>query len=301
MINVGIIGTGSIGSVLLAFFKKNGFNVFAFEKNLKLKNEIEKKGIKINFKKKIKIPPFKMLKKLNQMPFEDLNFLIISVKSYDIEELLKNLPQKAFNVPFVCVQNGLGIEEVFKKYKNKNVFRFVSHFAVYRDEKGKIFLNIMGEKNYIGGNGDEKIGKSISSLFMKAGFKTFYVKEIKKKIWEKTILNAILNPLCAILKKNMKEVLEIKGIESIIKNILIESINVAEKERVKFSLNFEKKAMNYIKNGKGHFPSMFYDLKKRETEIDYLNGWISNLGKKHKILTPTNDFITFLIKNYNYD
>lgn len=301
MINVGIIGTGPLGSVLLAFFKKNGFNVFPFEKNLKLKNEIEEKGIEIYNKNKIIIPPLKMLDKLSKMPFKDLNFLIISVKNYDIEKLLKNLPQIAFNIPFVSVQNGFGIEDIFEKYKNKDVFRFVSHFAAYKNEKGKIFLNIMREKNYIGGNGDEKVGKLISSSFSKAGIKTLYVRNIKDIIWEKVILNAILNPLCAIFKKNMSQTLKIEGIQNIIKNILIESMEVAKKEGIKFSLNFEKKAMNYIKKGRGHFPSMFYDLKKRETEIDYLNGWISNLGKKHKIPTPTNDFITFLINNYKYE
>lgn len=301
MLNVGIIGTGSIGSVLLAFFNKNGFNIFPFEKNLKLRNQIEKKGIEIYYKKKIKVPPFKILDKLNKIPFEDLNFLIISVKSYDIEDLLKNLPQKAFNVPFVCVQNGFGIEEFFKKYKNFNIFRFVAHFAVYRKKEGNLFLNVMREKNYIGGSGDEKIGKLIAKSFRKAGIDTLYVRNINYIIWEKAILNCILNPLCAIFKKNMCQTLKIEGIQNIVKNILTESIKVAEKEGIKFPLNFEKKAMNYIKNGRGHFTSMFYDLKKRKTEIDYLNGWISNLGKKHKIPTPTNDFITFLIKNYKYE
>lgn len=301
MINVGIIGTGSIGSVLLAFFKKNRFNIFSFEKNLTLRDEIEKKGIEIYYKKKIKIAPFKMLDGLKKIPYKDLNFLIISVKSYDLKTLLEDLPKNAFDVPFVCVQNGFGIEEFFKKYKNKNIYRFVAHFAAYKNEKGKIFMNVMREKNYIGGNGDEKIGKLISSSFRKVGFNTFYVKDIKKKIWEKAILNSILNPLCATFKKNMNETLKIEGIQNIIKNILIESIKVAEKEGIKLPLNFEKQAMNYIKNGGGHFPSMFYDLKRRKTEIDYLNGWISNLGKKHKISTPANDFITFLIKNIDYD
>ena len=36
---------------------------------------------------------------------------------------------------------------------------------------------------------------------------------------------------------------------------------------------------------------------KRKSEIDSLNGYISQLGKKYNIKTPTNDWITQQIKD----
>ncbi len=45
------------------------------------------------------------------------------------------------------------------------------------------------------------------------------------------------------------------------------------------------------------FPSMLQDLKKgKKTEIDYLNGYVSKLGKELGIKTPINDEMTSLIK-----
>lgn len=40
-------------------------------------------------------------------------------------------------------------------------------------------------------------------------------------------------------------------------------------------------------NLQGHYPSLTQDMKNgRLTEIDYLNGAVSRLGRKHNIATP---------------
>ena len=46
-----------------------------------------------------------------------------------------------------------------------------------------------------------------------------------------------------------------------------------------------------------HYPSMYQDLinDNRKTEIDYINGAVSQLGKENKISTPVNEFVTNLI------
>ena len=45
-----------------------------------------------------------------------------------------------------------------------------------------------------------------------------------------------------------------------------------------------------------HYPSLYQDMKNgRLTEIDYLNGAISKLGKKHNIQTPVCDAVTLMI------
>ena len=45
-----------------------------------------------------------------------------------------------------------------------------------------------------------------------------------------------------------------------------------------------------------HYPSLYQDMKNgRLTEIDYLNGEVSRLGKIHNIPTPVCDVITLMI------
>ncbi|MEJ5167367.1 MAG: 2-dehydropantoate 2-reductase [Thermoanaerobaculia bacterium] len=296
---IGIIGAGSLGIAIYSFLKIKGFDVFCFDKDLKLIKKIKKEGLEIYNKRKIKIQPFKIFKDL-KFPFENLDFIIISVKSYDIKDVLKDLPEEAFSKPIVLVQNGLGVEDFFKGKRKLNLYRFVCHLAVYRKEGNKIFLKILKGENYLGG-GDEKSGKIIASSLSSAGFKTLYKRDIKKYSWEKTILNCLLNPLCAIFQKNMKEVLKIGGIEFVLENILRESLEVARAEGIIFNRNFEREALRYIKKGKDHIPSMVFDIKRGKTEIDFLNGRISKIGKKHNIETPVNNFIVSLIKRFTDD
>ncbi len=293
---IGIIGLGALGSTLLAFFKSKKFEVYPFEKSHILKKSIEEKGIKIIGEKKIEIEPLKLMDKLNEIPFENLHFLIVATKAYDLKILKKELPP-AFSIPIVLVQNGLNLEKELGK-NFKFVFRFIPHFAVFKNGEGDIFYKEFKKLNYLGGN-EISLGKKITKIFNRANLKTLYKKNIDYFIWEKAILNSLLNPLSAILKRNMEEALKIKDIKIIIKEILKEALKVARKEGINFNKNFEKYALNYIKKGKKHFPSMYFDLmKNRETEIDFLNGKIADLGKKYKIKTPMNDFIRILIKNY---
>jgi len=42
---------------------------------------------------------------------------------------------------------------------------------------------------------------------------------------------------------------------------------------------------------------MVFDIEKGRTEIDFLNGMISKIGKRYKIGTPVNDFVVSLVKN----
>ncbi|PYM16574.1 MAG: hypothetical protein DMD81_12105, partial [Candidatus Rokuibacteriota bacterium] len=49
----------------------------------------------------------------------------------------------------------------------------------------------------------------------------------------------------------------------------------------------------------GGRPSLLQDvLKKRRTEIEFLNGWVSQQGRKVGVKTPFNDAIVEVIKSF---
>jgi len=116
------------------------------------------------------------------------------------------------------------------------------------------------------------------------------------KIWEKTILNAALSPLCAISRLTMKEAMHNGDTLEIIEQILYEAVQVANAEEIKLPENFIKLAIRYLSNAGNHMPSLAVDLiNKRETEIDYMNGKIVDYGRKHYIKTPINLVLTNLV------
>ncbi len=59
---------------------------------------------------------------------------------------------------------------------------------------------------------------------------------------------------------------------------------------------------NALEKGYEHKTSMLVDIiNKRKTEVDFLNGKIIELGKKHNIQTPLNLLIYGLIKALEAD
>jgi len=56
-----------------------------------------------------------------------------------------------------------------------------------------------------------------------------------------------------------------------------------------------------LETGGAHYPSLYQDMKNgRLTEIDYLNGEVSRLGKIYNIPTPVCDVITLMIHSKEF-
>ena len=56
-----------------------------------------------------------------------------------------------------------------------------------------------------------------------------------------------------------------------------------------------------LETGGAHYPSLFQDMKNgRLTEINYLNGKVSRLGKIHNIPTSVCDVITLMIHSKEF-
>jgi len=155
--------------------------------------------------------------------------------------------------------------------------------------------------NYIGSIDDSRMDVAdwLSEVLTSANLETLCKDSflITDKIWEKTILNAALSPLCAISKMTMKEAMAHPDTLEIVEQIILEAIEVAKAEEIKFGDNFVKLCIRYLKNAGHHFPSLAVDLLNRKpTEIDYMNGKIVEYGKKHYIRTPLNLTFTNLVK-----
>jgi len=120
-------------------------------------------------------------------------------------------------------------------------------------------------------------------------------KDIKKEIWKKLVVNCLLNPLTALFRVKNNEIGD-RVLKPVRKKIIKECLEVAAAEGVYFNRGFEKELdekMSFYKN----YSSMCQDIMKgRKTEIDFLNGKILELAKKHRLETPANEIIYYLIK-----
>jgi 2-dehydropantoate 2-reductase len=95
---------------------------------------------------------------------------------------------------------------------------------------------------------------------------------------------------------------ERKETKRIMKEMLKEAFEVADAEginlRFTWQTYFDYLMTRQLPPTSKHKSSMLQDIEKgKKTEVDYLNGVIVSLGKKHGIATPVNETITGIIKS----
>ncbi|MEI6437037.1 MAG: 2-dehydropantoate 2-reductase, partial [Bacteroidota bacterium] len=239
---------------------------------------------------------------MEEMLEHDFDILISAVKDYHVDHIVKVLKENLTKDVFLLsAQNGIDIRKKYlSHFPNSSILRMVINFAGNLQAPNVTAINFFNPPNYIGSMDDsqEELAKWIAATLTSVGLKTEQANSFKiiDKIWEKTILNAALSPLCAISRLTMKEAMNNADTLEIIEQILYEAVQVANAEEIKLPENFIKMAIRYLNNAGNHMPSLAVDLiNKRETEIDYMNGKIVDYGRKHYIKTPINLVLTNLV------
>ncbi|MEM3556063.1 MAG: 2-dehydropantoate 2-reductase [Candidatus Micrarchaeia archaeon] len=221
------------------------------------------------------------------------SLIILTTKVHDSKKALEpvvKLLRK--DTTILILQNGIGNEEIVKSVVGDRciVERGVLHFGAEFLKPGEVTIM----KGWVT-LGNTELGRRIAKLFNESGLETRVVDNLKKDAWRKLVANCIVNPLSAILEARDYEVVA-PSLENLRDAIVDECIRVAKAEGVEFDRTLRKsidEELSTLQN----YSSMYQDLVKgRKTEIEFLNGKVSELGRKHGIPTPVNDTIVSLIK-----
>jgi len=284
-----ILGAGAIGSLFGALLSQKNKVELIGEKEHILK--INSQGLKVkgSINKKFYL---KGNTEIKEIPENCL--ILLTTKAHQVKKAIEKIKNLVKNdTKILVLQNGLGQEKIIEKILTKKceIIRAITYIACEFLKPGEIKCWI--DKKTILPN--TKTAKKISILFKEANLKVILTKNLKKEIWRKLIVNSLIGPLTALFQVRNHEIAK-KELKKVRLEILREGVKVAEKEGIKFEKNFiervEKKLKSYT-----NFSSMCQDiLKKRKTEIDFLNGKIIELAKKHKIEVPINETIYHLIK-----
>lgn len=295
-----IIGTGAIGGVLGGFLANAGNNVNFIEKNEDIIKEVKKNGLSISGVKKINLnnvnigPPGSITQK------QDL--ILFAVKANNLEEAVKNaVPMIGHNTFVVGFQNGLGIGEIISKYvSEEQILEGVIWFPATMVKPGHIKLLTFYEQSILGGKSSrsQEYAKKLALFLSSAGIPIKATDEISNEIWKKAITVIAGNSINTITRTKVGVISDIPELKESFIAVAKESLKVAEAEGIE--LDEEElihSMLNAVEKGSEHKTSMLLDiLNKKKTEVDFFNGKIIELGKKHNIPTPLNLLIYGVIK-----
>lgn len=283
-----VLGAGAVGSSYGALLsRKNDVTLIGNKAHL---NAINSEGLTlagdIQEKYFIKAEP-----KIKEIPTESL--ILLTTKAHDSARAIKGIKDMLKEDTIILIlQNGLGNKEAVKAIvgNKAEVIRGVPKIAAEFLKAGEVtFWNgeTILEKT--------RTGKAIATLFNECGLKARVSDEIDKEIWTKLILNCVVNPLTAILQIKNNKIL-VDSLKPLRSRIMKECVEVGTREGIEFQPNVNESIDKCISRYE-NYSSMCQDIMKRkETEIDFINGKIVELGRKHRIPTPINEAMTSLIK-----
>jgi 2-dehydropantoate 2-reductase len=233
--------------------------------------------------------------------FPEIDTFVICTKASGLPRIVAQIAETAPpGARFVCNQNGLDNEDLMAQtFAPEDVLRIVPNYAGSRTGDGEIWMSFFNRPNYIGAMTPqgEPFARQIAAVMTQAGLETQFTTDIKRYEWEKAVLNATLNPVCALTRKRMKDMMDFAPTESLAEDLLREAIEVAEAAGVTFDEGFFEKGIQHLKTVGYHKPSMLQDIELGAmTEIDWINGKIVEHAHAHGLKVPNHTVITRLIK-----
>ncbi len=302
-----VAGLGALGTVFATLLKKAGHTVFGLTKDKYLPVLKDRRVHVTGIWGEHEVVLDGTYDSVEALKGEDVDLVILSVKSYDTETAIGQVkPLVGKDTLVIIAQNGYGnYETVAYTVGREHTLLSRVIFGVKLHEPGKSEVTVFADDVRIGqphGAVPVERIEEIAGAFRSAGIPTQYVGNVYAILWDKILYNAALNPLGAILECTYGALAENAETRSIMNAVIDEIFQAARAQWI--PLNWESPEAyrdhfytKLVPPTARHFPSMYYDVMAgKRTEIDALNGAIVCLAQEKGLTVPVNETITNMIK-----
>ncbi len=234
---------------------------------------------------------------------KDADLVLLSVKSLDTERTLAEvksvLPSKAV---ILSLQNGVANIDIASKIITNPVYAAVVYVAagmigqstMKHHGRGELLVGSLG----VASPTDDQNLSEICKLFERAGVPCSIAPQIKRDMWLKFLVNCSFNAISGIGQISYGEMVKSPAIVKLIEEITKEFLAIAALEDVNIMMAEALAANDSIaRTMVTQVSSTAQDLVKgKMTEMDFLNGYIVELGKRYGVPTPYNESVHALVK-----
>ncbi|MCX5713049.1 MAG: 2-dehydropantoate 2-reductase [Candidatus Omnitrophica bacterium] len=294
-----IVGPGALGLLLAGLLSKTKEEVWILDKDKDRACLISRNGIKVEGISGSWDAAFKATHEADKIGKVDL--VIITVKAYDTKSaVLKCKPIVGADTYVLTLQNGIGnIEVIAEEFGEEKVLGGVTNMGSTLIDQVRI--RHAGKGETVIGRMDGKLPvemKRIRDVFTKAGLELKFSRDIKSLIWSKLIINVGINALTAITRLPNGKLVEFEGSRKILREAVTEAIRVAKRKRIKLAYDDPLAKVEAVCEAtSSNIASMLQDiLKKKRTEIDFINGVIVRQAQELRLSVPVNALLVDLVK-----
>jgi len=298
-----IVGPGAIGCLFAAYLAKSKEEIWLLDKNSQRAAKLNECGISLegvsaNWQAKPKTTA-------NPQDIGQADLIIICVKSFHTKAAIEQiLPLLSPETKILTLQNGIGNVEIISELAGEErVMAGVTNEGATLIDTGKIRHAGRGETIIGAIDGKTPVAmRAIREIFNQVGLECKMSRDIKSLLWSKLIINVGINALSAITRLPNGKLIEYEGTRRILRDAVTEAARIAKRKRIKLIFDDPLAKVEAVCEGtQKNLSSMLQDvLRKKRTEVDFINGVIVRLAQELSIDVPTNKFLLDLIKTIEY-
>jgi len=296
-----VVGAGPVGCIVAAFLAKNGYEVILCDVIPELLGPVKGPGITIEGAENIQQAVPKTCASVDELADHDPDVIFITVKANAlplIASAFESFWREGMYV--ISWQNGIDTElELAKALGEKPVMRAVVNYGCGLVKPGHVRMPFHHPPHYIQELDPESkhAAIAIAEALTKSGLTTSHTDQIVSMVWRKGILNACMNPVCAVTGFTMSQAMNDPIVFQLVDALVKECVRIARANEISLGWDFYPNAMDYMGNAGDHKPSMLMDIEmRRRTEVDFINGKFVEYGERANIDTPYNITIRNLVK-----
>jgi len=316
-----VIGAGAIGGVTAAYMAMGGIDVTLVCKRQNILDAIRGAGVHIVGKRGEHFIDVKTVLNSSdlgkQQEQEKFDYCLIATKAYDLKEAAVNiLPYLADDGLIVSMQNGICIDLLTEVVGRARAAQAVVTWSCTM--RGDAFFEITGEGGFILGRADGAIDQKLEELKIALDkmAPTKITDSILNEMFSKLIINSGITCGGAITGQRLGQMLKSRQARRFFIALVKEDLALANAMGLKVppfggQLDYYQfiKGEGLISNLRRNMILSIIGRKYRnlksssltslqrggKTEVDTLNGWISNKARERNVSTPVNDYVVKII------
>jgi 2-dehydropantoate 2-reductase len=227
---------------------------------------------------------------------------IVATKATQLEEAAAALAGRFEGATIVTIQNGLGAEEIVRRYGAWPLVSAVTFMSGTRHSDTHVEY-ILDTETWLGPYGEtayERV-EELADLIVRSGLKARAFRDLRPAQWSKLIFNATVNTVAALTglphDRHFAAEERLEDLGHLVHDLVDEGKRVAA--AVGVTLHEDPWEMNVLatQRGSAHYPSMLEDVEaRRPTEIDLITGSLVREAQRVNVPVPLHTALYRLIK-----
>jgi 2-dehydropantoate 2-reductase len=227
----------------------------------------------------------------------DISLLLVTTKAGDTLSAMENwLPHIAEDTPVVLFQNGLGSQQtVSERWPDRPILAASTTEGAHRPEPDVLVHAGVGD-TWVGPLTDSASAttESVVQRLAQSGLQVRAENSIMPRLWQKLVVNAGINAFTALLDCPNGAIVDAPLYQQTIDGLCTEIAALLQADTGEYATPqvLRQRIEAVAKSTASNTSSMRADVNaKRKTEIDFINGYLVQCGRRHGIATPVNQML----------